>query len=453
MNSSSESQINDPVNVLVPNDMDVIEDIHEEPHHRRSSYHHEDNESELDSRRHESERDGYDQDRDRRHKDNVDDHPLDEKDRYDRDNKYDVDNRQHGRSGTHRSRSRSPTRKGNGSNDVRDRRVYIGNLSYDVKWTHLKDFMREIGPVAHADVLLGRDGRSKGCGVVEYQFADDARTAIRKLNDIVLMGRPVFVREDREPDTRIGFSGGKATSSRRESGPTSGASGRQVYVGNLPYSINWKDLKDLFRRAGAVDRADVFMTRDNHSKGSGTISFESSYDVGRAISMFNGHSWHGRRIEVREDKFGPPTGGSSRSTGPPAPSSRHHPRDYDRGDSYVYGHNSSRTSRGHDIYSGSSSRSNYRGSDIDMADIPSGPAADSGHQIHIRNLPLTTTDQDLKDLFRICGPIRMAQMLDSGSRSSGSGIVRFEMFDSAHRAVVKFNGYVYGGRSLDIAKA
>ena len=24
-----------------------------------------------------------------------------------------------------------------------ERRVYVGNLSYDVKWHHLKDFMRE----------------------------------------------------------------------------------------------------------------------------------------------------------------------------------------------------------------------------------------------------------------------------------------------------------------------
>lgn len=24
-----------------------------------------------------------------------------------------------------------------------DRRVYVGNLSYDVKWHHLKDFMRK----------------------------------------------------------------------------------------------------------------------------------------------------------------------------------------------------------------------------------------------------------------------------------------------------------------------
>lgn len=88
-----------------------------------------------------------------------------------------------------------------------------------------------VGPVAHADVLLGRDGRSKGCGVVEYQNPEDAQTAIRKLNDVVLMGRPVFVREDRESDTRIGFSGGRGGASDRRESASSGS--RQVFVGNV----------------------------------------------------------------------------------------------------------------------------------------------------------------------------------------------------------------------------
>ena len=28
-------------------------------------------------------------------------------------------------------------------NSQQERRVYVGNLSYDVKWHHLKDFMRQ----------------------------------------------------------------------------------------------------------------------------------------------------------------------------------------------------------------------------------------------------------------------------------------------------------------------
>ncbi|KAA8566317.1 hypothetical protein EYC84_008906 [Monilinia fructicola] len=42
-----------------------------------------------------------------------------------------------------------------------DRRVYVGNLSYDVKWHHLKDFMRSAGEVLFADVLLLPNGMSK----------------------------------------------------------------------------------------------------------------------------------------------------------------------------------------------------------------------------------------------------------------------------------------------------
>jgi len=58
--------------------------------------------------------------------------------------------------------------------------------------------MRSTGEVMHVDVLHGPDGRSKGCGLVEYQSPDEAQRAIQELNDTELMGRMVFVREDRE---------------------------------------------------------------------------------------------------------------------------------------------------------------------------------------------------------------------------------------------------------------
>lgn len=44
----------------------------------------------------------------------------------------------------------------------------------------------------------------------------------------------------------------------------------------------------------------------------------------------------------------------------------------------------------------------------------------------------------------------MTEILESGGRSKGSGIVRFDHFESADKAVGRFNGYVYGGRSLEV---
>lgn len=75
-----------------------------------------------------------------------------------------------------------PGMQGMRENSQQDRRVYVGNLSYDVKWHHLKDFMRQgkpcprasivastllthmhslAGEVLYADVLLLPNGMSK----------------------------------------------------------------------------------------------------------------------------------------------------------------------------------------------------------------------------------------------------------------------------------------------------
>ena len=76
-------------------------------------------------------------------------------------------------------------------------RVYVGNLSWDCKWQDLKDHMRSVGEVLHADVLIGPDGKSKGCALVEYQSAAEAKRAIDELTDTEIFGRKIFVREDR----------------------------------------------------------------------------------------------------------------------------------------------------------------------------------------------------------------------------------------------------------------
>ncbi|TPX56228.1 hypothetical protein PhCBS80983_g04698 [Powellomyces hirtus] len=192
-------------------------------------------------------------------------------------------------------------------------RVYVGNLAYEVGWQDLKDFMRAAGEVVFADILTLPEGRSKGCGVVEFTTPEEAQKAIRDLSETQLMNRPVFIREDREQEAKFG-------SSRRVDTP-----GRALFVGNLPYVVAWQDLKDHFRQAGHVVRADVAEGPDRRSRGMGTVVFETAEQAGNAISMFDGTEWHGRRLEVREDRGGPPMG-----RGPPPRSSYGGQRGYDR---------------------------------------------------------------------------------------------------------------------------
>ena len=69
--------------------------------------------------------------------------------------------------------------------------------------------------------------------------------------------------------------------------------------------MRWQDLKDLFRKAGTVLRADVSLGPDNRSRGHGTVLLATAEEAGRAVDMFNGYSWQTRILEVRLDRLPP----------------------------------------------------------------------------------------------------------------------------------------------------
>eukprot|EP01135_Chromosphaera_perkinsii_P009928 Nk52_evm21s1967 gene=Nk52_evmTU21s1967 len=179
-------------------------------------------------------------------------------------------------------------------NPVQGCRVYVGNLAYSVRWQDLKDHMSEAGEVAYVEVFQNYNGSSKGCGIVEYASQEGSQKAIDTMNDTDLNGRPIFVREDREKDS---FE----KKSDRE--------GKQIFVGNLPYSVSWQDLKDLFREAGNVVRADVLLGHDGRSRGQGTVLFETEAEALTAIDMFSDKEFDGRALNVHLDKFANSAGG------------------------------------------------------------------------------------------------------------------------------------------------
>ena len=174
--------------------------------------------------------------------------------------------------------------------------VYVGNLSWDVSWQDLKDHFKTIGNVLHADVMLEPGTtRSKGCGLVTFQNARDAATAIAQLHDTELKGRLIFVREDRE-----GSVGALQTRGPVGALPTEGC---RVFVRNLPRETTWMEVKDMFREAGNVVRAEIAATPDGTSKGFGTVLMASTREAAKAIQLFNESDYSGRVLEVRPDAF------------------------------------------------------------------------------------------------------------------------------------------------------
>src|SRR3954466_10847006 len=91
------------------------------------------------------------------------------------------------------------------------KKLYVGNLSYDVDSSALEQLFAAHGTVESAQIINDRDtGRSKGFGFVEMGTDEEAQKAIAALNGQQNNGRALTVNEakPREERPRGGGGGG-----------------------------------------------------------------------------------------------------------------------------------------------------------------------------------------------------------------------------------------------------
>ena len=89
------------------------------------------------------------------------------------------------------------------------KRLYVGNLSYSVNETDLRDaFAAEGYDVQEVKVVMDRDtGRPRGFGFIEMSNADASR-AMQALNGMDFEGRPLKVNEAQARERSGGGGGG-----------------------------------------------------------------------------------------------------------------------------------------------------------------------------------------------------------------------------------------------------
>jgi RNA recognition motif-containing protein len=74
-----------------------------------------------------------------------------------------------------------------------------------------------------------------------------------------------------------------------------------IYVGNLPYSITDRELRELFEAHGEVSSASVIIDKfSGQSKGFGFVEMPSQDEANRAIEQLNESSQQGRNLRVNE---------------------------------------------------------------------------------------------------------------------------------------------------------
>ncbi len=88
------------------------------------------------------------------------------------------------------------------------KKLYVGNLSYDVSSSDLEALLSPHGTVQSAEVIMDRDtGRSKGFGFVEMGSDAEAQAAISALDGQDQGGRAIKVNEAKPREPRSGGGG------------------------------------------------------------------------------------------------------------------------------------------------------------------------------------------------------------------------------------------------------
>jgi RNA recognition motif-containing protein len=77
----------------------------------------------------------------------------------------------------------------------------------------------------------------------------------------------------------------------------------KLYVGGLPYSTTQDELQEAFAKAGAVVSTSIIMDKmTGRSRGFGFVEMGSDDDAQKAIEMWNGQDFDGRKLTVNEAK-------------------------------------------------------------------------------------------------------------------------------------------------------
>lgn len=92
---------------------------------------------------------------------------------------------------------------------MQQNKLYVGNLSYSVEESHLRDLFSSYGEITDVALIKDREtGRSKGFAFITFA-ADEAAAKALEQNGKDFEGRPLKVTVAEERKRTGGFGGGK----------------------------------------------------------------------------------------------------------------------------------------------------------------------------------------------------------------------------------------------------
>ncbi|PHH81647.1 hypothetical protein CDD82_283 [Ophiocordyceps australis] len=346
------------------------------------------------------------------------------------------------------------------------RSIFVRSLPPTATDESLADFFSQHFAVKHATVVLDQTTKqSRGYGFVTFADAQDAADAQKALDKVIWDGRclRLDLAERRHRKATDGTGPPLPLVSRKpqfEKPP-------KLIIRNLPWSIKTSEqLAHLFQSFGKVKFADLPQNK-GQLKGFGFVTLRGKANAEKALQCINGKQLHGRTLAVdwavdketwdkqnatqsgnEPDEQGPDDSGPSDASSPVAHSESSDP-DAERAPSPA-SHKKQDSDLDADVANfmnnhmqnleDESDGNDQNNSDSDDQDDdafqrrnrgqnkpPHHQSTDNSSTIFVRNLPFTTTDEQLKALFGSFGQVRYARVVMDKvtDRPAGTGFVCF----------------------------
>ncbi|XP_029965617.1 polyadenylate-binding protein 1-like [Salarias fasciatus] len=269
--------------------------------------------------------------------------------------------------------------------------ILIKNLDKSIDSLALLDTFSAFGTVLSCKVACDDNSISRGYGYVQFETAEAAEQATKRLNGMLFNDQQVTIEpfqpyEDREAELAI--------QSREFT---------NVYIKNFGDDLDDGRLKELFSRYGPTSSVCVMRDENGGSKGFGFARFETHEDAQKAVDDLNGKYFNGRQLFVsRAQRRGERQIELRR---------RFEPETLDRGARY------------------------------------------QGVNLYIHNLDSGMDEERLYRAFSPYGSIVSVKVVREGERCKGYGFVCFSSPEEASKAMKEMNGRVLGTKALYVVLA
>jgi len=162
--------------------------------------------------------------------------------------------------------------------------IFIKNLDKSIDHKALADTFAQFGQIISCKIELDRNNESKGYGYIQFATQDSAEKAIQRVNNMLLVGKKVFVGPFVPRKGRIAQKNVKEFTN--------------VYVKDLNTSVDEEQLQTIFGQFGQIKSAVIMKDEEGKSKGFAFINYDTAEGAGKCVDEMNGKDIDGKTVYV-----------------------------------------------------------------------------------------------------------------------------------------------------------